>query len=115
MFRLAVFNVLAHNRDDHSKNLTFLMDDTGEWRLSPAYDLTFSSGPGGEQSTMVTGNGKASGVEQLRAISRHAHIAVSTIDDIILQTREALNSWVKLAKNSGVGVATTRRVARLIC
>lgn len=53
MYRLAVFNVLAYNRDDHSKNFSFLMDETGQWKLSPAYDLTFSSGPGGEQSTMV--------------------------------------------------------------
>lgn len=58
MYRLAVFNVLAHNRDDHAKNFSFLMDETGEWKLSPAYDLTFSSGPNGEQSTMVMGQGR---------------------------------------------------------
>lgn len=52
MFRLAAFNVLAHNRDDHAKNFTFLMDSNGLWRLSPAYDLIFSSGPRGEQSMM---------------------------------------------------------------
>ena len=62
MFRLAVFNVLAHNRDDHSKNFSFLMNEVGEWQLSPAYDLTFSSGPGGEQSTMVIGEGKTPGL-----------------------------------------------------
>ena len=45
MFRYAVFNVLAHNRDDHAKNFSFLMDSQGQWKLSPAYDLTFSSGP----------------------------------------------------------------------
>jgi serine/threonine-protein kinase HipA len=48
MFRLAVFNVIAHNRDDHGKNVTYLMNAKGEWRLSPAYDLTFSSGRVGE-------------------------------------------------------------------
>jgi serine/threonine-protein kinase HipA len=58
MFRLAVVNVLAHNRDDHAKNFCFLMDLTGGCKLSPAYDLTFSGGPGGEQSTMVLGEGK---------------------------------------------------------
>ena len=36
MFRLAVFNVIAHNRDDHGKNVTYLMNAKGEWRLSPA-------------------------------------------------------------------------------
>jgi serine/threonine-protein kinase HipA len=42
-----VFNVLAHNRDDHSKNFSYLMDKDGQWKLSPAYDLTFSSGSRG--------------------------------------------------------------------
>jgi len=60
MYRLAVFNVLAHNRDDHAKNFSFLMDAHGKWTLSPAYDLTFSSGPGGEQSTMVMGGRQVS-------------------------------------------------------
>jgi serine/threonine-protein kinase HipA len=58
MYRLAVFNVLAHNRDDHAKNFSFLMDENGEWKLAPGYDLTFSSGPRGEQSTMVMGEGR---------------------------------------------------------
>ncbi|MCB4235424.1 type II toxin-antitoxin system HipA family toxin [Kaistella anthropi] len=44
MFRLAVFNVMAHNRDDHAKNFSFLMNEFGEWKLSPYYDLTFSNG-----------------------------------------------------------------------
>ena len=45
MFRRMVFNVLTHNRDDHIKNCAFLMDHLGTWRLSPAYDLSFSDGP----------------------------------------------------------------------
>lgn len=49
MYKLAVFNVLAHNRDDHAKNFSLLMDRDGQWRLSPTYDLTFSSGLRGEQ------------------------------------------------------------------
>ena len=53
IFRYAVFNVLAHNRDDHSKNFSFLMDEKGIWQVSPAYDLTFSSGPAGQQSMLV--------------------------------------------------------------
>ena len=61
-FRLACFNVLAHNRDDHAKNVSFLLDDTtGRWTLAPAYDLTFSSGPGGEQSMPVMGEGRRAG------------------------------------------------------
>ena len=39
MFRRMVFNVVARNQDDHTKNISFLMDESGAWRLSPAYDI----------------------------------------------------------------------------
>ncbi len=58
MYRLACFNLFAHNRDDHAKNFSFLLDDEYNWKLSPAYDLTFSYGPGGEHSTTYLGEGK---------------------------------------------------------
>jgi len=111
MFRLAVFNVLAHNRDDHSKNFSFLMNETGEWRLSPAYDLTFSSGPGGEQSTMVMGEGKSPGLSHLRALGEEAGVRKNQIDDIIDQTREALADWPSLAKEYGVKASNIRLIA----
>jgi serine/threonine-protein kinase HipA len=51
------FNVFAHNRDDHAKNFSFLYEQ-GKWRLSPAYDLTYSNSIGGEHATTINGNGK---------------------------------------------------------
>ena len=106
MFRLAVFNVMAHNRDDHSKNFSFLMDETGEWKLSPAYDLTFSYGPGGEQSTMVMGEGRSPGIEHLRALGRHAEINDAKVEEILERTRDSLGRWSELVKVHGVGMAT---------
>jgi len=105
MYRWAVFNVLAHNRDDHTKNFSFLMEKTGEWKVSPAYDLTFSSGPRGEQSTMVLGEGKNPGLDHLVKLGLEAKLAKNNIDTIIAQTREALSHWRKLAKNHGVSNA----------
>lgn len=102
MFRLAVFNVLAHNRDDHSKNFTFLMDANGQWRLSPAYDLTFSSGPAGEQSTTVMGEGRNPGIEQLLALAKEASIKPARAQDIIQQTQDSLSHWPELAKSHAV-------------
>jgi Uncharacterized protein related to capsule biosynthesis enzymes len=58
MYRLAVFNIMAHNRDGYAKNFSFLIDETDNWKLSPVYDLTFSIGPGGYQSTMILGEGR---------------------------------------------------------
>ena len=58
LFRLMCFNVFAHNRDDHSKNFTYLyLEDEKRWILSPAYDLTYSSSLNGEHATTVHGNG----------------------------------------------------------
>ena len=62
MFRRMCFNVFAHNRDDHSKNFTYLYDDEKDrWSLSPAYDLTYSNTYYGEHTTTVDGNGRNPG------------------------------------------------------
>lgn len=47
VFRRLVFNILSNNTDDHTKNFSFIMDETGKWRLSPAYDLTYIIDAGG--------------------------------------------------------------------
>ena len=111
MYRLAVFNVLAHNRDDHAKNFTFLMNPQGQWCLSRAYDLTFSSGPRGEQSTMVMGEGRNPGVAHLIALGEVVKIAKPRIREIIEQTQTALGQWPVLAKEHGVSAANIRLVA----
>lgn len=66
MYRLMCFNVFAHNRDDHSKNFSYLYNDNkGRWTLSPAYDLTYSYSIGGEHATCINGNGKNPGMKDL--------------------------------------------------
>ena len=71
LYRLMCFNVFAHNRDDHSKNFSYLYKETEErWVLSPAYDLTYSSSIGGEQATTVNGNGVNPGMEDLLAVAK---------------------------------------------
>ena len=102
MFRLAVFNVLAHNRDDHSKNFSFLMDAQGDWTLSPAYDLTYAPGPGGEQSTLVMGEGRNPGTEHLIRLGLETELTRSRINDIMEQVKAALSQWRELAKEHGV-------------
>jgi serine/threonine-protein kinase HipA len=102
MFRLAVFNVLSHNCDDHSKNFTFLMDSSGQWTLSPAYDLTFSSGPNGEQSMMVMGEGKNPTVKHLIKLGKSIKLDDGFIVEVIDQTRIALRNWISLATEYGI-------------
>lgn len=102
MFRLAVFNVLAHNRDDHGKNFSFLMNAHGEWVLSPAYDLTFSSGPGGEHSTTVSGEGRNPRIHHLVQLGQDAGLDKETVKNIIDATIESLSQWPELARKYGV-------------
>lgn len=69
MFRLMCFNVFTHNRDDHSKNFSFLYHQ-GKWQLSPAYDLTYSNSIGGEHATTVNGNGRNPDMKDILAVAR---------------------------------------------
>ena len=102
IFRLAVFNVMSHNRDDHSKNFSYLMDEDGQWKLSPAYDLTFSSGPRMEQSTSVMGEGKNPSATHLKKLGEEAGLSETEISTIIEQTKTSLSTWSEKAKKYGV-------------
>ncbi|MCY4291872.1 MAG: type II toxin-antitoxin system HipA family toxin [Roseovarius sp.] len=114
LYQLAAFNVLAHNRDDHSRNFSFLMDRNGEWKLSPAYDLTFSSGPGGEQSTMVMGEGRTPKAEHLLLLAEEANIKRDRAVEIIETTCASLAKWPELAKSHGVSDANVKLAAEKI-
>lgn len=110
MFRLAAFNVFAHNRDDHAKNFSFLMNAASEWRLAPAYDLTYSSGPGGEQTTTVMGQGKTPSDEHLQRLGAAADLPKAAVRQIIAQTRQAVSNWPTLARSHGVPPGTIKRI-----
>lgn len=114
MFGFAAFNVLAHNRDDHAKNFSFLMDEAGQWQLSPAYDLTFSSGPGGEQSTTVMGEGKNPGLVELLKLAKEAGIKKPSAEKIIQGIQSSLSCWPEQAKKFGVTAANIKLIHRKI-
>ena len=87
MFRRMCFNVFAHNRDDHSKNFTYLYDEEKDsWRLSPAYDLTYSSTYYGEHTTTVDGNGRNPGRKEILTVGITAgmkkEVCVDIMDEI---------------------------------
>lgn len=105
-FRRMVFNILAHNRDDHTRQHSYLMDVEGEWRLAPAYDLTFSNGPGGEHYLAVEGEGRAPTRMQVLALGRRHGLSDRTIARIIDAVRCALADWPRFAV--GVGVKVSR-------
>ncbi len=105
---IACFNVLAHNRDDHSNLVPYRYD--GKVDCCPAYDLTFSYGPGGWQSTTVMGEGKAPGVANLRALARKHSIAAA--DAVIARVQDAISRWQTHANAAGVTKKSASMVER---
>ena len=97
MFRRMCFNVFAHNRDDHSKNFTYLYDETADsWRLSPAYDLTYSNTYYGEHTTTVDGNGRNPGKKELLAVGTMAGMKKELCMDIITEIKNCINGMLEM-------------------
>ena len=108
--RLMVFNIAAHNRDDHAKNFAFVMNDLGEWSMSPAYDLTFSPGPGGEHMMTVAGEGAAPTREHVLAVAKQADVGVKEISAIMDEVNAAIARFIPFADEAG---CTKRRAAEI--
>lgn len=111
-FAIACFNVLAHNRDDHSKNVSFLLDAKGTWSLAPAYDLTFSFGPGREQSMMVMGEGKTPGLKHLRVLAEKHGLRNGAA--IIARVQKAVARWTVHADKAKVTKTSAAMVGRAL-
>lgn len=99
LYRLMCFNVFAHNRDDHSKNFSFLYDTSERrWSLSPAYDLTYSDSIGGEHATTVNGNGSNPGIKDLLAVADDIGLDRKSSKEIALDieeiVHERLQKWL---------------------
>lgn len=89
LFRLMCFNVFANNRDDHSKNFSFLFDDAKkEWHLSPAYDLTYSFSFNGEHATTINGEGKNPTLDNILTVAKNIGLKEKFAKDIALDIQE---------------------------
>ena len=99
MFRRMVFNVVARNQDDHTKNISFLMDKTGTWKLSPAYDVSWAYNPKGEWTSrhQMSINNKWDNITRadLMAVAEAMHI--KRANNIINEVCNAVSKWATLA------------------
>lgn len=94
LYRLMCFNVFAHNRDDHSKNFTFLYnEEKSRWLLSPAYDLTYSTSIGGEHATSVNGNGKNPGLADILAVAKNIGMKSRRANSIALEVKDIVEKY----------------------
>ena len=104
MFRRMVFNVVVRNQDDHTKNISFLMDPNGKWRLSPAYDMGFAYNPAGAWTAthQMSINGKFDDLTRNDLIEFAAANNIKNATEIIDQICETASGWPELAKECGV-------------
>jgi serine/threonine-protein kinase HipA len=105
-FRRMLFNVVARNQDDHVKNIAFLMDKSGAWTLSPAFDVTYAYNPHGKWTArhQMTINGKAENfiLEDFRACAKVAALKRGRDREILNQVVEAVKNWPDFADTTGV-------------
>lgn len=112
-FRRMVFNVIARNQDDHTKNIAFLMNKGGDWSLSPAFDMTYAFNPVGiwTSSHQMTVNGKRDGITIRDLLTLADHFHVGAARECISEVRSAVARWPEFGKESGVGKEHRRKIA----
>ena len=114
VFARMAFNAFAHNRDDHTKNHSFLMGADGGWSTSPAYDVTFSSGPAGEHALDIAGEGRNPGVDHVHAVANEVGVGKKEAAAIIDRVKMAVDRWPVFAMGSGVSNPMTSSIDRVL-
>ena len=102
LFRRMVFNVVSGNRDDHAKNFAFMLTDKNKWSNTPAYDVTWSQGRGGEHTTSINGKGNDIRLDDILAVARDSSIARQDVNGIVDKVMEAISAWNALARQYDV-------------
>lgn len=104
LYRRMVFNVLAHNCDDHTKNFAFVMDKNGEWRLSPAYDVCFAYRAGSPwvSSQSLTVNGKRTNISNADLLAVAKTVTIKKAAAIIEEVKTAVGNWWEYAAETKV-------------
>jgi len=106
LFTRMVFNVISMNMDDHTKNISFLMDSDGNWRLSPAYDLSWSYHPGNKWLAMhqMTINGKRQDISRADLLTVAKQMNIKKAKDIIDRVITIISYWKSYATDAGIPV-----------
>ena len=118
LFRKMVFNEYAKNYDDHTKNISFLMDKKGVWSLSPAYDITFSYR---KDSIWVSAhqmliNGKSDNItkEDMLKVAEKAGIKKSDAVKIIERVINSVSKWEEFAEKTGISEYNIKRIKNFL-
>ncbi len=113
-YRRMVFNVIARNQDDHTKNITFLMDRDGKWRLSPAYDVTYSHNPAGIWTNrhQMSINGKRDHFLAEDLITVGKSISLPRPEKIIQEVCNTIADWPRFARKARLSKKLTEEIRR---
>ncbi|NIA05738.1 MAG: type II toxin-antitoxin system HipA family toxin [Proteobacteria bacterium] len=113
-YRRMVFNVIARNQDDHTKNIAFLMEKDGRWKLSPAFDVVYSHNPAGKWTNrhQMSINGKRNDFAREDLIAVGESIGIPKAADIINEVIDSVKSWPELAEKAGVAPKHISEIAR---
>lgn len=117
-YRRMVFNCLAVNQDDHVKNISFIMDRTGKWMLSPAYDITFSYHPSNKwlRAHQMTINGKTTDIKMSDILVAGAKMGIKEkrCKDIISEIGTKVSGFQFFAEQVGIKEKTYNYVNSVI-
>ena len=118
LFRRMAFNVLAWNCDDHVKNISYLMDRRGEWRLAPAYDECYAHNPSGDWTSrhQMSVNGKRIGITDgdILACARFANMRERKAHAVLDEVKDAVRAWPRFAAEAEVRDDFVAAIARQI-
>jgi serine/threonine-protein kinase HipA len=112
MLRRMIFNIVAHNRDDHAKQHAFVFDRARRWVLAPAYDLSFSSGPNGEHYLAIAGEAHDVSAEAIRAVAESHGVNRKRLIAIVSDVLDAVDRFTEFANAFGVSQQTRADVQR---
>ena len=117
-FRRMAFNILARNQDDHVKNIAFLMNKSGEWSLSPAFDMTYSFNPAGAwtASHQMTMNGKRDNftLDDFNACAKKASMKRGRAAKIVSEVQATVSKWKSFAEQAGLPDGVRQKIQRTL-
>lgn len=113
-FERCVFNVVFNNRDDHTKNFAFRMDERFAWKLAPCFDLSYNEGPGGEHQMDIEGEGRAPARTHLLQLAAKAGLDVVWAADVVERIVFVAQDFKALAAEYPVRAVTRSRMVKAV-
>ena len=114
LYRRMLFNVLARNQDDHTRNIAFLMDRSGSWSLAPAFDVVWAYNSQGTWTNrhQMTVNGKRDGFERTDLLAVARQFGVKGASGMLDEVATAVGRWPFFAKECGVSASLRKKIGQ---